>query len=153
MQNEGGGGIEEDIVMNSYGSSGPSDEPRMDKLCTLLLPPLRQQLGGTGSHARISRVFGIGELFGHQRFSSGRWPEYYRAPPCRGIFRQLKRDIVCLGGSCNVELVVRCNTLLAYADGALVVPTANCHCRCQCRLTTWRRRWTVSVGTGTGRGR
>jgi hypothetical protein len=67
MQNGGGGEIE-DIVMNSHGSSDPSDEPHMDKVCTLPLPLLRQQLGGTGSHARISRVFGVAELSGHQKF-------------------------------------------------------------------------------------
>ena len=40
---------------NSRGRSGGSDgRPRMDKLCMLLLPPLRQERDGTGARARAS---------------------------------------------------------------------------------------------------
>jgi hypothetical protein len=60
-----------------------------------------------------------------------------RVLPCTtGVPRDLpplKRDSVVsvvmdtadgFGGLCKFELVVRCDTLLAYADGALVMPTA-----------------------------
>jgi len=131
---------------NSRGRSGRSDgRPRMDKLCTLLLPPLRQERDGTGGrdrdHARVharARViwsFCIGEHPGHQTFSRGPWPEYRRAPMLgrRHMFRQSTKESIvsivmqiegCEGRMRTFEFVVRCATLLAYADAArVVIPT------------------------------
>jgi hypothetical protein len=133
---------------NSRGRSGRSDgRPRMDKLCTLLLPPLRQERDGTGARdrdharphaharARVIWSFCIGEHPGHQTFSRGPWPEYRRAPILgrRHMFRQSTKESIvsivmqiegCEGRLRTFEFVVRCATLLAYADAArLVVPT------------------------------
>src|SRR5580693_1382305 len=60
--------------------------PRMDKLCTLLLPP--RQDG-----ARPDWAVCVGEHPGHQLFSRGPWPAYRRAPP-RRQFRQSTRDSI-----------------------------------------------------------
>jgi len=120
---------------NSRGRSGRSDErPRMDKLCTLLLPPLRKERDGTG--ARVIWSFCSGEHPGHQTFSRGPWPEYRRAPlGRRHMFRQSTQDSIVsvlmqierregwLGKT--FEFDVRRATLLAYADAArVVVPNA-----------------------------
>ena len=115
----------------SRGRSGRSDGrgPRMDKLCTLLLPPLREGRGPDGTGARVVWTFCVGEHPGHQTFSRGPWPEYRRAPLLgrRHSFRQsTKESIVCVVmqiGGCEgwlktFEFVVRCDTLLAYADAA-----------------------------------
>jgi hypothetical protein len=119
---------------NSRGRSGRSDgRPRMDKLCTLLLPPLRKERGGTG--ARVNWAFCVGEHPGHQTFSRGPWPEYRRAPlGRRHMFRQSTKDSIvsvvmevegCERRCRTFEFVVRCAALLAYADAArVVVPTA-----------------------------
>jgi hypothetical protein len=117
---------------NDRGSQ--NDGPHMDKLCTLLLPPLRQQRDGTGSCAHVLWVFCVGEHPGHQTFSRGPWPEYRGAPlGRRPMFRQSTKDSIvsvmicilgCEGESRTFEVVVRCATLLAYADGARMVPTA-----------------------------
>jgi hypothetical protein len=122
---------------NSRGRSGRSDaRPRMDKLCTLLLPPLRQERDGTG--ARVVWSFCVGEHPGHHTFSRGPWPEYRRAPlGRRHMFRQSTKDgivsVVMEIEGCEgrlrktFEFVVRYATLLAYADAAAraVVPTPN----------------------------
>jgi hypothetical protein len=122
---------------SSRGRSGRSDgRPRMDKLCTLLLPPLREERDGTG--ARVIWSFCVGEHPGHQTFSRGPWPEYRRAPlGRRHMFRQSTKDSIvsvvmqiegCEGRLRKTfEFVVRCATLLAYADAArvrAVVPNA-----------------------------
>ena len=124
---------------NSRGRSGRSDgrRPRVDKLCTLLLPPLRQERDGTGDRARVNWSFCVGEHPGHQTFSRGPWPEYRRAPLLgrRHMFRQSTKESIvsvvmqiegCEGRLRTFEFVVRCATLLAYADAAarVVVPTA-----------------------------
>jgi hypothetical protein len=124
---------------NSRGRSDRSDgRPRMDKLCTLLLPPLRQERDGTGARARVIWSFCVGEHPGHHTFSRGPWPEYRRAPlGRRHMFRQSTKDSIvsvvmhiegCDGRLGTFEFVVRCATLLAYADAAaaaarVVVPT------------------------------
>src|SRR5258708_5441509 len=84
MQNEG--------ATNSCYHSNRKDGPRMDRLCTLLLPPPWQEPDGTS--AIISRVFCIGGQSGHQTFSEPR-PECHRAPlGRRQIFRPSTRDSV-----------------------------------------------------------
>lgn len=122
---------------SSRGRSGRSDgRPRMDKLCTLLLPPLRQGRDGTG--ARVLWSFCAGEHPGHHTFSRGPWPEYRRASPGRRhVLRQSTKDsifsVVMEIEGCEerlpktFEFVVRCATLLAYADAAAreVVLTPN----------------------------
>ncbi|KAF8502729.1 hypothetical protein F5888DRAFT_1800270 [Russula emetica] len=128
MRNEG-----EEGATNSSHHSSQNDGPRMDRLCTLLFSPLRQR-DGTGAGATASTAFCVGEHSGHQTFSCEPWPEYHHAPLGRGqIFRQSTRDSVvsvtmgivgCDGRLCNFEVVVRCETLLSYADGVHVVPTA-----------------------------
>jgi hypothetical protein len=129
---EGGGGDRDGGATSDRGSR--SDEPRMDKLCTLLLPPLRQRRDGTGTRARLIWSFCAGEHPGHQLFSCGPWPEYRHAPlGRRQMFRQSTKDSIlsiemyilgCEEQSRHFEVVVRCATLLAFADGAHVVPTA-----------------------------
>jgi hypothetical protein len=124
-----GEGEGDDIATNSRGSR--NDGPRMDKLCTLLLPSLRQPQGGTGAPARVIWTYCDGEHPGHQMFSRGPWPEYRHAPLGRNqMFRQSTEDSIlsimmgCSGRSNAFEVVVRYATLLAYADGARVVLTA-----------------------------
>ena len=112
---------------NSRGRSGRSDgRPRMDKLCTLLLPPLRRGRDGTG--ARVVWTFCVGEHPGHQTFSRGPWPEYRGAHlGRRHVFRQSTKESIvsvvmqiegCDGWPRTFEFVVRCDTLLAYAADA-----------------------------------
>jgi hypothetical protein len=107
----------------------------MDKLCTLLLPPLREERDGTG--ARVIWSFCVGEHPGHHTFSRGPWPEYRRTPlGRRHMFRQSTKDSIvsvvmhidgCEGRLPKTfEFVVRCATLLAYADaarGVVLTPT------------------------------
>lgn len=111
-------GIELCRISNMKGEGGP---PRMDKLCTLLLPPLQEG-------ARPDWAVCVGEHPGHQPFSRGPWPEYRRAPP-RRQFRQSTRDsivsvVMQITGSGKrrvprmFDLVVRCATLLAHAGAA-----------------------------------
>jgi len=129
MRSEG----EEGATHSSHHSSR-NDGPRMDRLCTLLFPPLRQQRGGTGADASVSKAFCVGEHLGHQTFSCETCPEHHRAPQGSGqIFRQSARDSVvsvvmgivgCEGRLRNFEVVVRCDTLLSFADGVHAVPTA-----------------------------
>ena len=132
-----GGGATKD---NSRGRSDRSDgRPRMDKLCTLLLPPLREERDGTGARtrARVIWAFCVAEHPEHQTFSRGPWPEYRRAPlGRRHMFRQSTKDSIvsvvmqiegCKGVSRTFEFVVRCAALLAYADEAaarVVAPTS-----------------------------
>ena len=101
-------------IMMTGGSDG--SQPHMDKLCTLLLPPLQDG-------ARPDWAVCVGEHPGHQPFSRGPWPEYRRAPS-RRQFRQSTRDsivsvVMQITGSCReariFDLVVRCATLLAHA--------------------------------------
>ena len=54
-----------------------TDEGRMDKLSTLLLPPLREGRGPDGTDARVIWTFCVEEHPVHQTFSRGPWPEYY----------------------------------------------------------------------------
>ena len=106
----------------------------MDRLCTLLFPPLRQQRDEAGARAAVVTAFCVGELPGHQTLSCESRPKYHSGPLERGqIFRQAARNRVisvvmgivgCDGQICNFEVVVRCDTLLSYADGTHVVPTA-----------------------------
>ena len=128
---EGGGssgGDDGGGATNDRGSrnNGP---PRMDKLCTLLLPPLRKLDGiFLGCNAYINRASCVGQHPGHHTFSRGPWPEYRSTPQGRPrMFRQSTRDSIvsvvmeivgCLGRRRTFEVVVRCATLLAYADAA-----------------------------------
>jgi hypothetical protein len=105
----------------------------MDKLCTLLLPPLRQRRD-TGARARMTWASCSGEHPGHQMFSQGAWPEYHHAPlGRRQMFHQSTKDSIlrvmiylrgCERQSRAIEVVVRFATLLGYADGVHVVPPA-----------------------------
>ena len=115
-------GIELCRISNMNGGDGSGGgPPRMDKLCTLLLPPLQEG-------ARPDWAVCVGEHPGHQPFSRGPWPEYRRAPP-RRQFRQSTRDsivsvVMQITGSGKrrvprmFDLVVRCATLLAHAGAA-----------------------------------
>ncbi len=117
---------------NSCYHSNQKDGPRMDRLCTLLLPPPWQEPDGTS--AIISRVFCIGGQSGHQTFSEPR-PECHRAPlGRRQIFRPSTRDsvvdvvMVILGRDhdwYNIDIVMHCDTLLSYADSVHVAPTVS----------------------------
>ena len=124
MQNEG-----EEGGLNSHG--GQSDELRMDKSCTLLLPPLQQRQDGMGpQYARMifATVSGVEEYPGYQ---GGPWPEHpshHEPLECRRMFCQSTNayviSIVMLIGGCNwghriFEVIVRCANLLAYVDEAL----------------------------------
>ena len=128
-----GGGGDDD----AHGRGNRSDGPRMDKLCTLLLPPLLERRDGAGTgttRARINWAFCAGEHPGHPTFSRGPWPEYRRAPlGRRRMFRQSTRESIvsvvmeitgCEGRMRTFEVIVRSATLLAYADAAGVGPTA-----------------------------
>jgi len=122
------------------GRGSRSDGPRLDKLCTLLLPPLRKRRDGaaaatTGARcARINWAFCAGEHPGHPTFSRGPWPEYRRARlGRRRMFRQSTRESIvsvvmeitgCNGQVRTFDVVVRSATLLAYADAARVVPAS-----------------------------
>ena len=135
-EGEGGGGSSDDDggAMNDRGSrnNGP---PRMDKLCTLLLPPLRQRDGiPPGRSARINWASCVGEHPGHHTFSRGPWPEYRSAPQGPRAFRQSTKDSIvsvvmeivgCEGQPRTFEVVVRCATLLAYADAAVAAAAAH----------------------------
>jgi len=110
--------IELSRISNMDGSDGCSG-PRMDKLCTLLLPPLQDG-------ARPEWAVCVGEHPGHQPFSCGPWPAYRRAPP-RRQFRQSTRDsivsvVIQIKGSKSrariFDVVVRCSTLLSHAAAA-----------------------------------
>ena len=114
-------GIELCRISNMKGEGGSDSGPHMDKLCTLLLPPLQDG-------ARPDWAVCVGEHPGHQPFSRGPWPEYRRAPP-RRQFRQSTRDsivsvVMQITGSSErgvprmFDLVVRCATLLAHAHAA-----------------------------------
>jgi hypothetical protein len=71
-------------------------------------------------------TFIVGEHPGHQTFSRGPWPEYRRAHLGRcHVFRQSTKDSIISvvmqnegyqGWLRTFEFVVRCDTLLAYAD-------------------------------------
>src|SRR5713226_898189 len=124
MQNEG--------ATNSRCHSSREDGPHMDRLCTLLLPPLRQEPDGTS--ATITRAFCFGGQSGHEAFSEP-WPECHRAPSGRRqIFRPSTRDSVVnvmmevIVGDIhwyNIDVVIRCDTLLSYADMVHVPPTVS----------------------------
>lgn len=115
-------GIELSRIYNMKGGG----EPRMDKLCTLLLPPLQDG-------ARPDWAVCVGEHPGHQLFSRGPWPAYRRAPP-RRQFRQSTRDsivsvvmqVVGSGRQMRIfDLVVRSATLLARAAAAADVESSS----------------------------
>ena len=123
----------------AHGRGSRSDGPRLDKLCTLLLPPLRERRDGDATtdarrRALINWAFCAGEHPGHPTFSRGPWPEYRRAPlGRRRMFRQSTSESIvsvvmeitgCNGQVRTFEVVVRSATLLAYADAARVVPAA-----------------------------
>jgi hypothetical protein len=127
-EGEGGGG--DGGATNSRDSRNYG--PCLDKLCTLLLPPLRQRQD-TGARARVAWAFCSGEHPGHQMFSRGAWPERRTPLGRRQMFHQLMKDSIlkvmmyvmgCEGQSRAIDVVVRCATLLTYADGAHVVPPA-----------------------------
>ena len=132
-EEDSGGGTsgDRDSGGTNENNRGRNGRPRMDKLCTLLLPPLRKERDGTGAH--VIWTFCVGEHPGHQTFSRGPWPEYRHAPlGRRHIFRQSAKDSIvsvvmhidgCGGQRRTFEFVVRCNTLLAYADAARLAPT------------------------------
>jgi hypothetical protein len=93
--------------------------PHMNKLCTLLLPPLQD-----GAHTDWAVC--MGQHPGNQKFSRGPWPEYRHAPPHRQ-FRLSKWDsivsvmIQVTGKEGRVriyDMVVRCATLFAQATAA-----------------------------------
>ena len=122
------GGDDDGGATNDRGSrnNGP---PRMDKLCTLLLPPLRKRDDvPLGRSACINWASCVGQHPGHHTFSRGPWPEYRSTPQGRlRMFRQSTRDSIvsvvmeivgCEGRLRTFEVVVRCATLLAYADAA-----------------------------------
>ena len=129
MQNEG-----EEGATNTSHHSSQNDGPRMDRLCMLLFPPLRPQPDGIGARARLHTGFWVGRN-GYQTFSREPWPEYHRAPLRRSqIFRQSMKDsVVSVVIGLDVrgahlrhfEVIVRCGTLLSYADGVHVVPPAS----------------------------
>jgi hypothetical protein len=139
-EGEGSGGTSGDFDRgaatneNDRGRSGRSDgrRPRMDKLCTLLLPPLRQGRDGIGG-ARVIWTFIVGEHPGHQTFSRGPWPEYRHARlGRRHVFRQSTKDSIVsvvmqiegyLRWLRTFEFVVRCDTLLTYAAAAARDPS------------------------------
>jgi hypothetical protein len=109
-------GIELCRISNVRGTT----PPRMDKLCTLLLPQLRDG-------ARADWAVCVGEHPGHQAFSRGPWPTYRRTPS-RRPFRQSTRDSIVSvvmqitgaggWGARIFDLVVRCATLLDHARAA-----------------------------------
>src|SRR5216684_2732761 len=123
MQNEG--------ATNSHPHSSRKGGPRMDRLCTLLLPPLRQGPDGIGA---ISTAYWVEEQSRHQIFCEP-WPECHRALlGRRQIFRPSTRDRVvnflieimwCDLLWCSFDFVVRCDTLLSYADLVHVAPTVS----------------------------
>ena len=139
-EGEGSGGTSGDCDRGAAtneddrGRSSRSDgrRPRMDKLCTLLLPPLRQGRDGIGG-ARVIWTFIVGEHPGHQTFSRGPWPEYRHARlGRRHVFRQSTKDSIVsvvmqiegyLRWLRTFEFVVRCDTLLAYAAAAARDPS------------------------------
>lgn len=112
-------GIELCRISNMAGDSAGS-QPHMDKLCTLLLPPLQDG-------ARPDWAVCVGEHPGHQPFSRGPWPAYRHAPS-RRQFRQSTRDsivsvVMQITGAGRREarifdLIVRCATLLDHAHAA-----------------------------------
>ena len=131
MQNEG-----EEGTTNSSHHSSQNDGPGMDRLCMLLFPPLRPQRDdGIGTGTRVYTGFCVGRNSSHQTFSREPWPEYHHEPLGHSqIFRQSTRDGVisvvmgiegCGAHLRNFEVVVRCDTLLSYADGVHVVPPAS----------------------------
>jgi hypothetical protein len=134
IQNEG----EEGATISSRHSS-QNDGPRIDRLCTLLFPPLRPGLQSyvSGAGASVYTASCVGEHPGHQKNSYEPGPECHRAQLGRSqIFRQSTRDSIISvimtlvrGKPDNLrlfglEVVVRCDTLLSYADRVHVVPAA-----------------------------
>jgi len=79
-------GIELCRISNMTGDGAGSQQLHMDKLCTLLLPPLQDG-------ARPDWAVCVGEHPGHQPFSRGPWPAYRHAPS-RRQFRQSTRDSI-----------------------------------------------------------
>jgi hypothetical protein len=101
-------------------------EPRMNKLCTLLLPALQDG-------ARLDWAVFDGEHPGHQSFSRGPWPAYRHAPP-RRQFRHSTRDsivsvVMQITGKWRevhiFDLVVRSATLLAHAAADVESSSSN----------------------------
>jgi hypothetical protein len=98
--------------MNEDSSEGV---PHVSKLCTLLLPPLKDG-------ARTDWAICVGEHPGHQKFSNGPWAEYHRAPPHRQFRISTRNSIVSTmiqitgkNGRVRIyDMAVRSATLLAY---------------------------------------
>jgi hypothetical protein len=131
-------GIELCRVSNMNGDSFGS-VPYVNKLCTLLLPPLKDG-------ARTDWAICVGEHPGHQKFSHGPWAEYHRAPPHRQFRLSTRESIVSTmiqitgkNGRVRIyDMAVRSATLLAHvaamdttsggslppSDGGRVVPWA-----------------------------
>jgi hypothetical protein len=89
--------------------------PHVSKLCTLLLPPLKDG-------ARTDWAICVGEHPGHQKFSNGPWAEYHRAPPHRPFHLSTRNSIVSTmiqitgkNGRVRIyDMAVRSATLLAH---------------------------------------
>jgi hypothetical protein len=78
-----------------YDRGSRNDEPRIDKLCTLLLSQLWKPLDGTGTPAFAFWAYCTGEHPGHRTFSRGPWPDYCSAPlGRRKMFRQSTKDSI-----------------------------------------------------------
>src|SRR5258708_2219437 len=120
MQNE-----REGAINDHHGLGGQSDGPCMDKLCTLLLPHRRKAI----SSARAGVEYAYYH-YDQQSFSSLQLPYHHQVPMChvpqRHTFHQSTRDRIisimlwiqgCEGGDHTFEIIVRCATLLDYADG------------------------------------
>src|SRR5258708_31068029 len=120
MQNE-----REGAINDHHGLGGQSDGPCMDKLCTLLPPQLRQ--GNSSARAGVEYAY---YHYDQQSFSYLQLPYHHQVPMChvpqRHTFHQSTRDRIisimlwirgCEGGDHTFEIVVRCATLLDYADG------------------------------------
>ncbi len=123
MQNE-----REGAINSHHGHGSHSDGPRVDRLCILLLPQLRQR--NSSARAGVDYASYHNDQQCHKMFSDRLWPNLHQAPMChvpqRHTFHQSTRDRIidimlwirgCEGGDHTFEIVVRCATLLDYADG------------------------------------
>src|SRR5258708_3272769 len=123
MQNE-----REGAINSHHGHGSHSDGPRVDRLCILLLPQLRQR--NSSARAGVDYASYHNDQQCHKMFSDRLWPNLHQAPmghvPQRHTFPQSTRDRIidimlwirgCEGGDHTFEIVVRCATLLDYADG------------------------------------
>ncbi len=135
---------EKDGDTNNWSGKDQCDGPRMDKLCILLFP---LKLRSGVEIDVFSAAFCFSEHSGHQPSSCGPWPGCRFAPlGHRRMLRQKMGDsIVSINLKLqphvrtsgrelwpwsqypirwpNIEFVVHCATLLAYADAAAAIPT------------------------------